>query len=122
MKSYNIETICTDVLKISSGKMLGKSGKKRVRILKDEKLSAILIKAYFMVAGVCGSLFTLFALLVMLVMELVASIAQNKLFEWPGSGVQMVIFFLGFGFGTATILATIIIIFILIGKIFKKKR
>ncbi|WP_455950897.1 DUF3878 family protein [Eubacterium sp.] len=122
VKSYNIETICTNVLKISSGKRLGKSGKKRVIISKDEKLSAILIKAYFMVAGVCGSLFTLFALLVMLVMELVASIAQNKLFEWPGSGVQMGIFFLGFGFGTATILATIIIIFILIGKIFKKKR
>lgn len=122
VKSYNIETICTNVLKISSGKRLGKSGKKRVIISKDEKLSAILIKAYFMVAGVCGSMFTLFALLVMLVMELVASIAQNKLFEWPVSGVQMGIFFLGFGFGTATILATIIIIFILIGKIFKKKR
>lgn len=122
VKSYNIETICTNVLKISSGKRLGKSEKKRVIISKDEKLSAILIKAYFMVAGVCGSMFTLFALLVMLVMELVASIAQNKLFEWPVSGVQMGIFFLGFGFGTATILATIIIIFILIGKIFKKKR
>ena len=122
VKSYNIETICTNVLKISSGKRLGKSEKKRVIISKDEKLSAILIKAYFMVAGVCGSLFTLFALLVMLVMELIISIAQNKLFEWPVSGVQMGIFFLGFGFGTATILATIIIIFILIGKIFKKKR
>ena len=122
VKSYNIETICTNVLKISSGKRLGKSGKKRVIISKDEKLSAILIKAYFMVAGVCGSMFTLFALLVMLVMELIISIAQNKLFEWPVSGVQMGIFFLGFGFGTATILATIIIIFILIGKIFKKKR
>ena len=122
VESYNIETICTDVLKISSGKMLGKSEKKRVRISEDEKLSAILIKAYFMVAGVCGSMFTLFALLVMLVMELIISIAQNKLFEWPVSGVQMGIFFLGFGFGTATILATIIIIFILIGKIFKKKR
>lgn len=122
VKSYNIETICTNVLKISSGKRLGKSEKKRVIISKDEKLSAILIKAYFMVAGVCGSMFTLFALLVMLVMELIISIAQNKLFEWPVSGVQMGIFFLGFGFGTATILATIIIIFILIGKIFKKKR
>ncbi len=122
VKSYNIETICTNVLKISSGKRLGKSGKKRVIISKDEKVSAILIKAYFMVAGVCGSMFTLFALLVMLVMELIISIAQNKLFEWPVSGVQMGIFFLGFGFGTATILATIIIIFILIGKIFKKKR
>ena len=122
VKSYNIETICTNVLKISSGKWLGKSEKKRVIISKDEKLSAILIKAYFMVAGVCGSMFTLFALLVMLVMELIISIAQNKHFEWPVSGVQMGIFFLGFGFGTATILATIIIIFILIGKIFKKKR
>ena len=50
VESYNVETICTNVLKISSGKRLGKSGKKHVRISKDEKLSAILIKAYFMVA------------------------------------------------------------------------
>lgn len=120
VESYNVETICTNVLKISSGKRLGKSGKKRVRISKDEKLSAILIKAYFMVAGVCGSLFTLFALLVMLVMELIVSITQNKSFEWSVSGAQIGKFFLGFGFGTVTILAIIIIIFILIGNILKK--